>query len=152
MSPGRHASVDHALRQRLLGALERATPKEIMARNDEGLPKLWVIRQTLQLRRRRPALFGPEGAYRPLHATGDRSSHVVAFARGEGAVTVVPRLVMRLEESWLDTTLELPPGRWHNELTGDFLQGAVRVADLVAPFPVVLLSRVESNAPGAESH
>jgi (1->4)-alpha-D-glucan 1-alpha-D-glucosylmutase len=152
VDPDNRRPVDYALRRRLLGALERATPKEIMARNDEGLPKLWVIRQTLRLRRRRPALFGPEGAYRPLHATGDRSSHVVAFVRGEGAVTVVPRLVMRLEESWLDTTLEFPPGRWHNELTGDFLQGAVRVADLVAPFPVALLSRVESNAPGAESH
>ena len=68
-----------------------------------------------------------------------------------GTVTVVPRLVMRLEESWLDTTLELPSGRWRNELTGDVLQGAVRVAALLAPFPVALLSRVESGAPGPES-
>jgi (1->4)-alpha-D-glucan 1-alpha-D-glucosylmutase len=151
VDPDNRRPVDYALRQRLLAALDRATPAEIMARIDEGLPKLWVIRQSLQLRRRRPALFGPEGAYRPLAATGDRSGHVVAFTRGEGILTVVPRLMMRLEESWLDTTLELPPGRWRNELTGDVAQGLVRIADLLAPFPVALLSRVEPGALDADT-
>jgi (1->4)-alpha-D-glucan 1-alpha-D-glucosylmutase len=151
VDPDNRRPVDYALRQRLLAALDRATPAEIMARIDEGLPKLWVIRQSLQLRRRRPALFGSEGAYRPLAATGDRSGHVVAFTRGEGILTVVPRLMMRLEESWLDTTLELPPGRWRNEFTGDFAQGLVRIADLQAPFPVALLSRVEPGALDADT-
>jgi len=151
VDPDNRRPVDYALRRRLLAALDRATPAEIMARIDEGLPKLWVIRQTLQLRGRRPDLFGPDGAYRPLAATGDRSGHLVAFARGEGAVTVVPRLVMRLEENWLDTALELPPGRWRNELTGVFVRGAVRIADLLRPFPVALLARVESDAPAAQT-
>ena len=97
VDPDNRRPVDYALRRRLLAELDRATPKEIMARSDEGLPKLWVIRQTLHLRRRHPALFGDDAAYRPLTAIGARAGHVVAFARGDGAVIVVPRLVMRLE-------------------------------------------------------
>ena len=146
VDPDNRRPVDYALRRRLLAALDRATPKEIMARSDEGLPKLWLIRQTLQLRRHRPELFGEDGTYRPLSAIGARSGHVVAFVRGDAAITVVPRLVMRLEENWMNTTLELPSGRWRNELTADVVQGIVPVAELLAQFPVALLSRAESNA------
>ena len=105
VDPDNRRPVDYALRRHLLAALERATPAEIMARSDEGLPKLWVIRQALRLRRLRPALFGAEGAYRALTAIGGRAGHVVAFVRGEGAITVAPRLVMRLEGNWMNTTL-----------------------------------------------
>jgi (1->4)-alpha-D-glucan 1-alpha-D-glucosylmutase len=145
VDPDNRRPVDYALRRRLLAALDRATPEAIMARSDEGLPKLWVIRQALQLRRLRPALFGADGAYRPLAAIGARSGHVVAFARGEGAITLVPRLVMRLEGTWMNTTLELPAGRWRNTLAGDVVQGVVRIADLLARFPVALLSRIEAS-------
>ena len=150
VDPDNRRPVDYALRRRLLAALDRTTPEAIMARSDEGLPKLWVIRQTLQLRRQRPALFGADGRYRPLTAMGARSDHVVAFARGEGAIAVAPRLVMRLEDNWMNTTLELPPGQWRNELTGDVVQDVVRIADLLARFPVALLSRIESSDPTAE--
>jgi len=141
VDPDNRRPVDYARRRRLLAELERAKPAEIMARIDEGLPKLWLVRQTLHLRRRRPELFGPDGAYRPLAERGERAGHVVAFTRGERVVTVVPRLLMRLEGSWLDTTLELPAGRWHNELTGESAHGTVQIADLLATFPVALLSR-----------
>ena len=67
----------------------------------------------------------------------------MAFTRGERVVTVVPRLVMRLEDSWLDTTLELPAARWHNELTGESAHGVVQIAELLATFPIALLSRVD---------
>jgi (1->4)-alpha-D-glucan 1-alpha-D-glucosylmutase len=147
VDPDNRRPVDYAQRERLLADLDRATPEQIMARSDEGLPKLWLIRQTLHLRRRRPELFGPEGSYRPLAVTGERWGHVVAFARGDGVVTVVPRLVMRLEKRWLDTALELPAGRWRNELTGQIVQGVVRLDDLLARFPVALLSRVDSEPP-----
>jgi (1->4)-alpha-D-glucan 1-alpha-D-glucosylmutase len=146
VDPDNRRPVDYALRRRLLTELDRLTPKEIMARSDEGLPKLWLIRQTLQLRRLRAALFGPDGTYRPLTAIGARPGHVVAFARGDGAVVVVPRLVMRLEDNWMNTSLELPAGRWRNELTGDVLQDVVPVAGLLAQFPVALLARLEPGA------
>ena len=125
-------------------ALDDATPEQIWARVDEGLPKLWLIRQTLALRRQQPELFGPQADYQPLPAKGERAAHVVAFARGHGIVTVVPRLVLGLNGDWGDSTLELPDGAWRNELTGDAVDGNVtRMSDLLARFPVALLTRRE---------
>ena len=145
MDPDNRRPVDYALRRRLLASLDQATPKEIMARSDEGLPKLWLVRQVLQLRRRLPTPFGPDGIYRPLTAIGGRAGHVVAFVRGDSVVAVAPRLVMRLDENWMNTTLELPAGRWRNELTGDVAQGILPVAELLAHFPVALLAAGESS-------
>jgi len=73
-------------------------PEELLARDDEGLPKLRVTRDALHLRRRRPELFGAgeAGAYLPLEATGAEADHVVAFTRGGSVAAVVPRLVLGL--------------------------------------------------------
>jgi (1->4)-alpha-D-glucan 1-alpha-D-glucosylmutase len=139
--------VDYGLRRQRLAALEGATPEVIWARIDEGLPKLWVIRQALALRCRQSALFGPHGDYQPLGARGALAKHIVAFARGNGAVTVVPRLVLGLHGDWAETTIELPRGAWHNELTGEAVRGgAVRLVDLLARFPVCLLARRQVDA------
>ena len=62
---------------------------------------------------------------------------------------VAPRLPLRLGGDWQGTTLELPPGRWRDELTGaEVAGGTCRIADLLARFPVALLARaaVESGA------
>jgi (1->4)-alpha-D-glucan 1-alpha-D-glucosylmutase len=147
VDPDNRRPVDYGLRRRLLGELEGLMPEAIWARSDEGLPKLWVLRQGLAVRRRQSTMFGPAGRYEPLHAHGQRAEHVVAFSRGQAIVTVVPRLVMRLCGAWADTTLELPVGHWHNELTGDAVDGGtVRLAELLARFPVALLSREEDRA------
>ena len=57
-----------------------------------------------------PKALRPESSYHPLVARGEKSAHVVAFARGERAITVVPRLVIKLGGTWADTVLELPEG------------------------------------------
>jgi (1->4)-alpha-D-glucan 1-alpha-D-glucosylmutase len=145
VDPDNRAPVDYALRRRLLDELDDATPEAVWRRIDEGLPKLWVIRQALGLRRRRPELFGARGDYRPLEPRGVRARHAVAFMRGDGVITVAPRLVLGLGGEWGDTSLELPAGRWRNELTGDLLSGgSVRLADLTRRFPVALLSREDA--------
>jgi (1->4)-alpha-D-glucan 1-alpha-D-glucosylmutase len=142
VDPDNRRSVDYDLRRRLLSELEGATPEQIWARVDEGMPKLWLIRQALALRRRQPELFGPQGDYQPLLAKGERAAHVVAFVRGSRVVTVVPRLVLKLNGEWGNTTLKVPDGAWRNELTGDDVDGDVtRMADLLARFPVALLIR-----------
>jgi (1->4)-alpha-D-glucan 1-alpha-D-glucosylmutase len=69
---------------------------------------------------------------------------VVAFARGDAAVTVTPRLVLRLEQAggWGDTRVRLPDGPWTNLLTGEEVDGgAAPLGALLARFPVALLSR-----------
>jgi (1->4)-alpha-D-glucan 1-alpha-D-glucosylmutase len=143
VDPDNRRPVDYDLRRRLLRALDDTTPEQIWARIDEGLPKLWLIRQTLALRRRQPERFGPQGDSQPLLAKGTRAAHVVAFTRGNAVVTVVPRLVLGLNGDWGDSTLELPAGAWRNELTGDAVDGTVvPMVDLLARFPVALLARI----------
>ena len=143
VDPDNRRPVDYGLRRRLLEDLQRGmAPEEILARMDEGLPKLWVIRQGLHLRRRHPELFGPEAGYRPLPTAGPRTDHAVAFLRGGGVAVIVPRLVIRLGRDWGGTAVELPPGRWRDEMTGEEVEGGRRnVADLLARFPVALLTR-----------
>jgi maltooligosyltrehalose synthase len=108
--------------------------------------KLWLIRQVLHLRRDRSELFGPEGSYRPLSAKGAKPGHLIAYIRGEGAITLAPRLVMKLTGDWGDTSIELPSGEWRNILTDEVVGGGppVEVAQILARFPVGFLVR-EAN-------
>jgi (1->4)-alpha-D-glucan 1-alpha-D-glucosylmutase len=140
VDPDNRRPVDYALRQRLLSELEDATPEDIWARRDEGLPKLWLTRQALAARREHAAAFGPQGAYTPLSAQGAKAAHLVAFMRGGEIIALAPRLVIGLGDDWADTTLELPAGRWRNALTGDALDGGVvALAEALRRFPVALL-------------
>ena len=145
VDPDNRRPVDYPLRRRLLEELEKGLrPEEILARMDDGLPKLWTIRQGLRLRRSRPEAFGPESTYEPLRVSGEKADHAVAFLRGGEVAVVVPRLSLRLEGDWGDTALDLPAGRWRNELTEDELEGgrgSVSLAGLLARFPVALLAR-----------
>lgn len=141
VDPDNRRPVDYGLRRRLLEEVKTMTPEQIWHRIDDGLPKLWVIRQTLMLGKMRRC-FAPEDSYREITVTGSQAAHLVAFARGENAITVVPRLVLKLESKWLDTAIEIPPGSWRNELTGEAVDGGmVRAAMLLKRFPVALLSR-----------
>ncbi len=145
VDPDNRRPVDFALRNRLLGELEAGlTPEAILSRWDDGLPKMWTTSRAILLRRARPELFDARGSYSPLTAHGPRADHVVAFARGGGAVTVVPRLNLRLGGDWQSTSLELPGGTWRDELTGEMQPGGVApIAKLLARFPVALLVRVD---------
>ena len=140
VDPDNRRPVDFDLRRRLLAELEGMPPEQVMARIMEGLPKLWLIRQALRLRRQTPDLR--DGGYSRLAAEGERATHVVAFLRGESVAAIVPRLALGLGGRWADTRIRLNPGAWRNVLTGeDHAGGDVRVADLLRRFPVALLHR-----------
>jgi (1->4)-alpha-D-glucan 1-alpha-D-glucosylmutase len=146
VDPDNRRPVDYALRHRLLGELEGLKVAAVLARADEGLPKLWLITRALALRRRRPAAFGPEGTYTPLAVEGTAADHVVAFSRGGEVAAVVPRFLLKRRGEWGDTRVVLPAGEWRNELTGeDVPGGAVPAARLFASFPVALLARREAK-------
>jgi len=138
VDPDNRRPVDFRQRQELIAALDALTPAAIIARSDEGLPKLQVVRAALGARTRSPAAF--TGSYVPLHAAGRRADHAVAFVRGGEAVTIVPRLVWGLGGDWADTRLPLPPGSWHDVISGAAV-GSDRLADLLGAFPVALLVR-----------
>ncbi|KUH38171.1 MULTISPECIES: malto-oligosyltrehalose synthase [Streptomyces] len=110
--------------------------------------KTALTRAALGLRRRHPEVFGPEGTYTPLAASGEAADHCVAFVRSDRVVTAVTRLSLRLAErgGWGDTALTLPEGRWADALDGGrVLDGGrpVPLAELFAERPVALLSRTE---------
>jgi len=160
VDPDNRRPVDFALRRRLLNEVPHLNAEESWRRRGEGLPKLWVVRQALALRRRHPEWFDARSPYFPLQPKGDKAQHLVAFRRG-GAITAVPRLLASLSRptagsgdrpgqgtlgvaqvDWHDTGLELPAGTWRNELTGEWAQSPfARIADLLAHFPVALLSQ-----------
>jgi (1->4)-alpha-D-glucan 1-alpha-D-glucosylmutase len=143
VDPDNRRPVDYQLRRRLLAEIKCMSPEQIWARAEAGLPKLWLIRQTLKARHERN-LFQPQDSYRALTPPGAKSVHVVAFARNQRAVTVVPRLSLKLAGDWGDTAIEIPNGRWRNHLTGETSAGGVApVAKLLKRFPVALLLREE---------
>jgi (1->4)-alpha-D-glucan 1-alpha-D-glucosylmutase len=142
VDPDNRRPVDYASRRRLLTELDRLSIDQIVARGDEGLPKLWLIRQALATRRDHPEWFGAEGSYEPLLATGSRREHVVAFQRSGNVIGIAPRLVLKLQGDWKDTAVSFPPGDWRNVLTGERMKGGKQpLANLLRGFPVALLVR-----------
>ncbi|MEV7022614.1 malto-oligosyltrehalose synthase [Kitasatospora sp. NPDC093558] len=124
-----------------LGALavrltDAATPRP----GDLAREKLHLTATALHLRRSRPL-----GPYRPLPATDLASDHLLAFARGDDLITAVTRLPYGLAHSggWRDTFLDLPAGGpWTDALTHrTHPAGPVPAADLLATYPVALLTR-----------
>ena len=140
VDPDNRRPVDFALRRRLMS--EDGPPSSDGA---EGRSKLWVIRQALALRSRRPADLAGAAPYRPLAAEGPAAEHVVAYQRGAGVVAVTPRLTRRLavEGGWQGTQLPLPSGRWRDIMSGDEVTGPALLLEAgLGRFPVALLERV----------
>ncbi len=141
VDPDNRRAVDYELRARLLGELDRLCPDQILIRAEEGLPKLWLIRQALRTRNSRPQTFGADSTYQPLWASGSGANHIIAFARGDDVIVVAPRLQMSIND-WNGTVLEIPEGEWRNQLSGDLVHsGKQEIATLLAHFPVALLTR-----------
>jgi (1->4)-alpha-D-glucan 1-alpha-D-glucosylmutase len=145
VDPDNRRPVDYGMRRSLLAEIASMTSAEAWARAETGAPKLLVTRRSLALRDSHPEWFGAASTYEPLHALGDKAGHVVAFARAGRAVTIVPRLVLRLAGEWGDTSIDLPPGSWRNVLDDDVppLTGRVEIASVLR-FPVALLAREAS--------
>lgn len=106
--------------------------------DSSGAAKLLVVSRALRLRGERPELFAE---YRPVLADGDRAEHLVAFDRG-GAVTLATRLPVGLARAggWGDTTVDLGPEVYRDELTGREVSGRTRLAELFDRYPVALLA------------
>jgi (1->4)-alpha-D-glucan 1-alpha-D-glucosylmutase len=135
--------VDYSLRQRLLAEARKLGGREVWERRDEALPKIWLIRRTLNVRAKCPAFF--DGTFEPLVAQGTKANHVVAFIRGGGVITIVPRFVQELKSEWREIILELPAGSWHHEFTGETFTGKMTVDEIFKNFPVALLVKTENN-------
>jgi (1->4)-alpha-D-glucan 1-alpha-D-glucosylmutase len=141
VDPDNRRPVDYALRSKLLKEMGELDVTQVMARAEEGLPKLWLVHKALQLRDERPEWFSAQAAYLAVEAKGEQTERVIAYLRGSDVMTVAPRWTQAVE--WGETTVEVPAGRWVNRLTGEeVVGGAVKLSVLLRKFPVALLSRM----------
>jgi len=143
VDPDNRGPVDFEIRRALLAELKAGLRvDEIMKRMDSGLPKMWLVRQALQLRREQPHWFDEKASYVPLQTNGGKSMHVIAFLRCDSVAAIAPRWNVKLGGGLGSTTVELPAGRWKNLLTGEAaIGGGTRVQSLLQRFPVALLVR-----------
>jgi (1->4)-alpha-D-glucan 1-alpha-D-glucosylmutase len=171
VDPDNRRPVDFAQRRRALEEITReaevdraALSRRLVASLHDGRIKLYVIAESLRLRKRLPELFR-RGGYRPLDVVGGRADHAVAMARqleGRWVLAVVPRLVMPLlgvpgglGSALAGTCVRIPRQlaqiRLREVFTGRSLVAERRGDDVVldlgslfGPFPVALL---ESASP-----
>ena len=144
VDPDNRRHVDYDVRRKFLHELPGLSPEVIWERRQEGLPKLWITRQALRVRHERPHAFGTQGTYSPMFARGDKSAHIVSFLRGAEVITIAPRLFMNLRDGWHQTVIDLPEGRWRQELDGRVFDGGpCQLKKILHTFPVGLLSKIE---------
>ena len=161
VDPDNRRPVDFPARERALA--QGAAMPGLLADWHDGRVKQAVIARTLAFRARAPALFDA-GAYVPLKAEGERSEHVIAFARmheGRAAITVATRLSAALlgaaanpcvpADVWNATALVLPRNLCNQSWTDVLVEtnkqasgitdaaGRIQVRDLLSSGPVALL-------------
>lgn len=173
VDPDNRRPVDYALRQQYLAELQQRCQEEtrlklvqdLLHTRIDGRIKLYVIWQTLTLRRAQAAVF-LDGAYLPLEVQGRHAAHVCAFARVHATaeiVVVVPRLYTRLLpqahdlplgiNTWGDTSVVMAGslrGRQYRQLfTGRVVESSrvdgastLSLATVLAHFPVAVLERI----------
>jgi (1->4)-alpha-D-glucan 1-alpha-D-glucosylmutase len=133
VDPDNRRPVDFAHRMQLLLSLGDRPPTI----DESGAAKLWITRQALRLRSRRPDWFS---GYQAVTAHGSAHDHLIGFDRG-GAMTFATRLPIRLAASggWRDTAVEIP-GDYIDVLTGQRWSRTVTAAELFATYPIALLA------------
>jgi (1->4)-alpha-D-glucan 1-alpha-D-glucosylmutase len=149
VDPDNRRPVDYKRRSAMLDDLRRRLSEDrvglvraLAANPEQEEMKMFVTYRALEFRRSSPELF-TRGEYIPLGARGACARNVCAFARrheGRWAVAVAPRWTSQVQE-WGDTEVVLPegaPGEWIDCLTG-LAPRSLRMADLLAEFPVALL-------------
>jgi (1->4)-alpha-D-glucan 1-alpha-D-glucosylmutase len=141
VDPDNRRPVDYAVRRKLLAELKNSSISEIWERNDEGSAKMWTIHRALTVRRAHAASFGERGGYFPLYDEGAESENFLGFRRGDDVITMVTRLPMSLKRGWGSTTVDIPQGRWLNQLTNQVIDGGVvKLKSVFEKFPVALLT------------
>lgn len=139
VDPDNRRPVDFRQMQLLLRKVENCDFRDILQTYEEGLPKLFVIKKLLELRRKFPVLNEPD-SYRPVEILGSCSDNVVAFERGRKILVVVPLQHFEPKNQWDNTRVILGEGEWQNVFTGAICHdGTHKIKALLHEFPVAVL-------------
>ncbi len=106
VDPDNRRPVDYEARARLLACIDGTPVEQLLSSWADGAVKMRVLKSCLQLRRARDPLF-IHADYAALTATGERSEHVVAFARSLAGTPDVLAVAARLPAELCDAD-----GRW----------------------------------------
>lgn len=129
VDPDNRRPVDYAQRRQWLS--DQRPWLELLKQWQDGAVKARLVRELLQLRSERPALFA-EGNYQPLAC--NRPVPMLAFSRGLGGerlIVAAARFTRRTPVTagatlaaahWRDARMQVPPGRYRNVLTGAALE------------------------------
>jgi len=172
--PDNRRPVNYDRLKQQLARLRAAEPEDAAALVDRlvaeptgGSLKLYVTRAALRLRRQQRTLFA-QGSYLPLRSTGEKSKHVIGFARSHREATVLVmagRFFSQLdvqsrppvgEEKWGNTEValrtQLPAGYYRDVFTGKIVSPVRRNGALIVPvaqafshLPIALLIHGEGQ-------
>ncbi len=173
VDPDNRRPVDYAIRAKylseILPVLEGKSDKQefvsqLLANWQDGKIKMYLTACGLRVRQRHQQVF-QKGAYLPLVVEGELADHIVAYARTDGAqsvIVVVPRLTAPLTRFrgilptgpaiWGETRLRLPQelsgSTWCNAYTDecptttkDGTDQVVAISDILATCPVAILTQ-----------
>lgn len=141
VDPDNRRPVDFQKLQLLLRKLDSGECRNILRNYEEGLPKLFVIKRILELRRQ-CHVFNEPGSYRPIEILGSYAENIIAFGRGCRIVVVVPIRRLEIGKGWDNTRLILEDGEWRNIFSEKFFKGGThKIRDLLKDFPVAVLVR-----------
>jgi (1->4)-alpha-D-glucan 1-alpha-D-glucosylmutase len=157
VDPDNRRPVDYASRRHMLGELQRrfaeapaALAPEVAGNLSDARTKQFVTWRALATRSQMPAVV-TRGSYAALPVGGRHAAHALAFTRSwndEWIAVVVPRQIQCLVDEgssgweWGDTAVDLPASSrpWRNQLTGAAAGAGGRLADLLRPWPIAILT------------
>ena len=154
VDPDNRRAVDYAGPSGLISTLARLDSGAAPRNLDED--KLFLTSRLARLRASRPDTFvGPRSGYRTIPVT---TSFAFAYTRlldeVPDVVVIVRRLSKRLEQlgGWREESIVLPEGTWEDVLHGGTVEGGNQpLADVVGDAPVVVLAKVASQNPPADT-
>ncbi|MGO9420348.1 malto-oligosyltrehalose synthase [Roseiarcus sp.] len=152
VDPDNRRAVDYSTREAELETLRPrlAAPEKradlfasLMDSWRDGRVKLAAVALLLALRRERPALFA-EGGYKPIGIAGGEADWALGFMRERGAerlAVVVARYPAKREAkpAW-DATLDLPEGRWFDQIRGRAINSRAPIHEWLGALPVAVLT------------
>ena len=176
VDPDNRRPVDFTIRKRLLDEVKTWPAENLrdelgaaLESIEDGRAKMHVIWTAHRVRAEHEKLFR-EGGYLPLKVSGERATHLLAYARKQGeevAIVAIPRLYLRLlgekhrlphgAEVWGDTRIELPRKIagivLQNAMTGQHVEvvttdgeRTLSAAAVFSEFPVALLTNEAAQA------